>query len=78
MTMEENLLDRFGPLLRIGQFAALLDRSPDGLRNSLRLPADEATQRLKEARVKVGRRVYFRTSEVAKVLGEESVLTRGS
>lgn len=78
MTMEENLLDRFGPLLRIGQLAALLDRSPDGLRNSLRLPADEATQRLKEARVKVGRRVYFRTSEVAKVLGEESVLTRGS
>ena len=78
MTMEENLLNRFGPLLRIGQLAALLDRSPDGLRNSLRLPADEATQRLKEARVKVGRRVYFRTSEVAKVLGEESELTRGS
>jgi len=78
MTMEDALLDRFGPLLRIGQLAALLDRSPDGLRNSLRLPAGEAMQRLKEARVKVGRRVYFRTSEVAKVLGDESELARGS
>jgi hypothetical protein len=77
MTMEKALLDRFGPLLRIGQLAALLDRSPDGLRNSLRLPVDEAMQSLKEARVKVGRRVYFRTSEVAKVLSDESELTRG-
>ena len=78
MTMEETLLDRFGTLLRIGQLAALLDRSPDGLRNSLRLPADEAMQSLKEARVKVGRRVYFRTSEVAKVLGDGSELARGN
>lgn len=78
MTMEDTLLERFGPLLRIAQLATILDRSPDGLRNSMRVPADEATRRIKEARVKVGRRVYFRTSEIAKALSDESELMRGN
>lgn len=73
MTMEDTLLARFGPLLHMAQLATLLNRSPDGLRNSMRAPADEATRRIKEARVKVGRRIYFRTSEIAEVLSDESL-----
>lgn len=36
MTIEDSLLDRFGPLLSLPQLATVLDRSPDGLRISLR------------------------------------------
>jgi hypothetical protein len=39
----------------------------------MRAPADDATRRIKEARVRVGRRVYFRTSEIAEVLSDESL-----
>lgn len=72
MTIEDTLLNRFGPLLSIAQLAAILDRSPDGLRISLRT-TNEWAQRINKARLKIGRRVYFRTSQVAEVLGGESL-----
>lgn len=56
MTMEDTLLQRFGPLLSIAQLATVLDRSPDGLRISLRA-TNEWTQRINKARLKIGRRV---------------------
>ena len=58
MTIEETLLQRFGPLLSIAQLAAVLDRSPDGLRISLRT-TNEWTQRINKTRLKIGQRVYF-------------------
>ncbi len=36
MTIEETLLHRYGPLLSVNQLASVLDRSPEGLRISLR------------------------------------------
>ncbi|QOZ85213.1 MULTISPECIES: DNA-binding protein [Chromobacterium] len=72
MTIEDTLLHRFGPLLSLAQLAAILDRSPDGLRISLRT-TNEWAQRINKARLKIGRRVYFRTSQVAEVLGGESL-----
>jgi len=78
MTIEETLLQSFGPLLSISQLADILDRSPEGLRISLRNSSEWAT-RINQARLKIGRRVYFRTSEIAEVLSEDNDIdTRGS
>lgn len=66
MTIEETLLTRYGPLLSINQLASVLDRSPDGLRISLRT-ASEWSAKINTTRLKIGRRVYFRTSQVAQL-----------
>ena len=70
MTIEESLLQRYGPLLSISQLATVLDRSPDGLRISLR-SSNEWAARMNTTRLKIGRRVYFRTSQVARMFGDE-------
>ena len=36
MTIEEVLVKQYGPLLSLAELAMILDRSPDGLRISLR------------------------------------------
>lgn len=70
MTTEEVLLQRFGsPLLTIQQVAEVLDRSPEGLRISLAGEGDVA-RRLRPSRVKIGRRVYWRTIGVAQMIDE--------
>lgn len=71
MTIEDTLLQRFGPLLSVAQLASVLDRSPDGLRISLRATSEWATE-INKARLKIGRRVYFRTSQVAELLSDKS------
>jgi hypothetical protein len=68
MTMEESLVNRFGPLMPLAALAALLDRSPEAVRMFLRSNSALA-QHINTAKLKVGRRLYFRTSEVAHVLG---------
>jgi hypothetical protein len=65
---EETLAKQYGPLLSINQLAALLDRSPDGLRITLR-SSGEWVSKINATRLRLGRRVYFRTAEVADVLG---------
>ena len=77
MTIEDTLLQRFGPLLSIAQLATVLDRSPDGLRISLRM-TNEWAQRINKARLKIGRRVYFRTSQIAEVFSDETLSGTGS
>ena len=67
MTIEEVLIKEYGPLLSLVELALILDRSPDGLRISLKSSGDWVT-RINSARLRLGRRVYFRTSEIAKVL----------
>lgn len=69
MTIEEVLLNRYGPLLSVNQLASILDRSPDGLRISLRT-ASAWSAKINATRLKIGRRVYFRTSQVADMLGD--------
>lgn len=70
MTIEETLLTRYGPLLSINQLANVLDRSPDGLRISLRT-ASEWSAKINTTRLKIGRRVYFRTSQVAELFASQ-------
>ncbi len=69
MTIEEMLLQRYGPLLSINQLADCLDRSPAGLRISLRT-ASEWSAKINTTRFKIGRRVYFRTPQVAQFLAD--------
>jgi len=67
MTIEEVLVKQYGALLSLDQLATILDRSPEGLRISLR-SSGEWVRRINAARLRLGRRVYFRTSEIANVL----------
>lgn len=67
MTIEETLVKQFGPLIPLAGLATLLDRSPEAIRMFLRSGGGLAEQ-INSAKLKVGRRLYFRTSEVAEVL----------
>lgn len=71
MTVEETLLNRYGgsPLLSLEQLAEILHRSKDGLRISLSND-NELSQKLRPCRVKIGRRIYFKTAAVARVIEE--------
>lgn len=65
--IEDTLLYRYGPLLSISQLATVLDRSPEGLRISLRSTGGWS-EKFNATRLKIGRRVYFRTAQVAALL----------
>ena len=68
MTAEETLINQYGPLLNINQLAAILDRSPDGVRTTLR-SSGEWVNKVNATRLRPGRRLHFRTVEVADVFG---------
>lgn len=53
MTTQEQLIERYGPLLSLIDLSELLKRSPDGLRISLRSQTEFAEQ-WNAARRKVG------------------------
>lgn len=61
------LQERYGPLLNLVHLADILHRSPDGLRIALRAPSRYAA-RINATRLKIGRRIYFRTSDIAEIL----------
>jgi len=65
--IQETLISKYGPVLSIVQLAAVLDRSPEGLRISLTTKSDWS-EKLNAARLKIGRRVYFRTADIAAFL----------
>ncbi len=65
---ESSLLIRYGPLMNLVDLASMLDRSPDGLRVTLR-SSGEWVDKINGARLQLGRRVYFRTAEIAEALG---------
>ena len=67
MQIEEALTKQYGPLLSVAQLAQVLHRSAEGLRISLRTES-EWSKPVNAAKLKLGRRVYFRTAEIALVL----------
>jgi hypothetical protein len=67
VTIEETLTREYGPLLSVAQLAKILDRSIEGTRIALRAESEWAKP-INAAKLKLGRRVYFRTAEIAKVL----------
>lgn len=68
VTLEHQLAERFGLLLSQAQLAELLGRSTGGLRYSLSYPCDQQTRSLKACGRKIGRRVYYPASEVARII----------
>ena len=68
MTAEETLIKQHGPLLCINKLAAILDRSPDGLRMT-QGSSGEWVNKVNATRLRLGSRLYFRTVQVADVLG---------
>ena len=68
VTLEKQLTQRFGLLMSQAQLAELLGRSTGGLRYSLSYPSDASTCALKACGRKVGRRVYYPASEVARII----------
>ncbi len=67
MTTEEYLLQQYGPLMSMTDIAALLDRSPEGIRVALYSDTD-VSRKLKPTMLRIGRRVYFRTLQVKEAL----------
>ena len=67
-TLENQLTERFGLLMSQMQLAELLGRSTVGLRYSLSYPSDASTRALKACGRKIGRRVYYPASEVARII----------
>lgn len=66
---ERLLFEQYGPLLTLHQTAELFHRTVDGLRVSLGRDTEFSNQ-LRPARRKIGRRVYFRTSVIARLIEE--------
>ena len=67
-TLENQLTEHFGLLMSLTQLAELLGRSTGGLRYSLNYPSDASTRALKACGRKIGRRMYFPVSEVARII----------
>ncbi|MDY7566839.1 hypothetical protein RGU44_17590 [Pseudomonas sp. 5C2] len=65
--IELQILERFGPLVTLEQLAELLHRQPGGLAWSLSQEG-EFSGAINATRVKLGRRSYFRTSELAGII----------
>jgi len=68
VTLENQLTERFGLLMSQTQLAELLGRSTGGLRYSLSYPSNKSTRALKACGRKIGRRVYYPASEVARII----------
>lgn len=75
MTLEKHLIDRFGPLIPLADLASMLDRSPASARMYLRSDCVLA-RHLNAAKLKVGRRIFFRTAQVAHCLDDGDCLAR--
>lgn len=71
MTTEESIRALFSgaPLLSIEQLAEVLHRSKDGLRISLS-GDNEVSRKFLHCKVRIGRRIFFRTAEVAKAIDQ--------
>ena len=67
MTTEQALVEKYGPLMTLLQVAELLDRSPEGLRITIR-GNNALGRQLAMARVKIGRRVHFKAGLIARLI----------
>lgn len=71
MSTEEFLIQQYGPLLSLDELSKVLKRSREGLRLSLRVD-NEFSRKWNSARIKVGRRVYFRSGEVGRLIDTDN------
>ena len=71
--LEEQLNEKYGILMSFEDLAEVLKRSKNGLRITLQQD-NEVSRRFNQARKKIGRRVYFATSKVAKAISDKDDL----
>lgn len=69
MTTEETLIQRYGVLLSLRDCAELFCRSAEGLRVTL-AGDNEFANKLRPARVKIGRRILFKASVISQILDD--------
>ena len=62
------MIERYGELMSYEQLATLLKRSESGLRVTMTRRTSDAAQVLGNARIRIGRRVYFRTKQIAELI----------
>lgn len=67
MQIEDVLTSEYGPIMCVTALTTVLSRSTDGLRISLKTKSDWSNK-IYVARLKIDRRVNFRTSEIAALL----------
>ena len=67
-TLENQITERYGLLLSQTQLAQLLGRTCGGLRYSLSYPSDQQTRALKACGRRIGRRVYYPATAVARII----------
>lgn len=65
------LKERYSVLMTLDQLAEILDRSPEGLRISLSTSRSNWAQHINATKVHIGRRIYFRTEAIARLLDEQ-------
>jgi hypothetical protein len=72
VALENQITERYGLLISQTQLAELLGRTTGGLRYSLRYslsyPSDQSTRALKASGRKIGRRVCYPATEVARII----------
>jgi hypothetical protein len=62
------LLERWGVLLTYESLGQVMNRSPEGLRLSLAQNRSDWARHVNQAKVKIGRRVLFRTEQIAALI----------
>jgi hypothetical protein len=62
------LVNDHGVLMTYESLSQVLQRSPDGLRLSLARGGPDWVQKINAARVRIGRRVLFRTQDIADLI----------
>jgi len=65
------LKEKYSVLLTLDQLAEILDRSPEGLRISLSTSRADWAQHINSTKIHIGRRIYFRTEAIARLIDEE-------
>ncbi|KVT35908.1 hypothetical protein [Burkholderia ubonensis] len=65
------LKERYSVLMTLDQLAEILNRSPEGLRISLSTSRSNWAQHINATKVHIGRRIYFRTEAIARLIDEQ-------
>jgi len=68
---QEHLLATYGPLISLDGLASIFNRSPQGLRVSL-CSKSSFSSAINAAKIKYGRRIYFKSEIIATVIDDET------
>ncbi len=70
-SVHEWALEKYGPLMTYPQVAEMLSRTTNGLRAMMARRESDASKMLSCAKFSIGRRVYFRTEQVTRLIGAQ-------